>query len=147
MKTVPEWFYFEPKPKNVGASEYHVVHEHVRNVIDSEDDPRESHLGPLIECSLDELITYAQEMKRSLQRTFTPSPETTGEYKCPKCGNTESFRGVDDRMYGIQDFWLDENGEVEHGTYESDGMGAYSAIYCNSDDGCEALIWPLPPTE
>lgn len=78
----------------------------------------------------------------------TPSPEETGEYKCPKCGNTEQFRGVDDKMYGVQDFWIEESGDVDYGTYETDGIGTYSAIYCNSDDGCEALIWPLPtPTE
>ena len=67
MKTVAEWFESEPDPKTVGASEYHVVHEHVRNIIESEDDSQEGFVADLIDSSLNELAMYAQVMQGSLR--------------------------------------------------------------------------------
>lgn len=36
-------------------------------------------------------------------RMMDPSPETTGLYKCPRCGNTQRFTGIDANGWGGPD--------------------------------------------
>ena len=74
MKTVAEWLKTEPDPDDIGQSEYRVVHEHVRDIIESADyiysDDTES--ADMILASLDELMSHARDKQQSLRRWITP---------------------------------------------------------------------------
>lgn len=96
------------------------------------------------------------------------SPEATGDYRCPACGNTKDFVAYDDRGYAGDD--PDEhrdncrihngdtvcdcdvtlvqpvthlgNGELDYGLFEGGGPGAvigqYTRIRCAA---CDAYLY------
>lgn len=92
------------------------------------------------------------------------SPETTGQWQCPNCGNTVEFTGIDYRGYPgadcdcgaydgtgpevcvcearlTQDLTVGPHGTLEYdahsGGYDSE-IGEYQRINCGS---CGALVW------
>lgn len=96
----------------------------------------------------------------------TPSPEQTLDYRCPTCGNTHHFTGVDVNGYGgpdacahdhegpcaescscvtelRQDFDVDQHGDEPH-YHEFEGgepdseIGSYTSILCRQ---CGATLW------
>ncbi len=91
------------------------------------------------------------------------SPEETGHYACPSCGNTRSFVGYDDRGYpgsdececgkGVcecevtlkQHFTVHCDGSVDYQAFEGGGSGAeigdYTRIQCAV---CGQRIWTEP---
>lgn len=97
----------------------------------------------------------------------TPSPEVTGDYKCPECSNTLLFTGIDVRGFGgrdacdctdydecvcstelRQDFFVTEDGEVEYHAFTGGESGAeigrYTSIKCRV---CGAVVWQEDPEE
>lgn len=83
----------------------------------------------------DTFDVYEREL---LPMPHSASPEVTGRYECPFCGNTEDFRGVDEACGAYQNFDVDEYGEEEHDVYDPWDIGAYTEIQCQ---GCERAIW------
>lgn len=92
------------------------------------------------------------------------SPETTGVYLCPKCGNREHFTGIDEHGYGgpdecdsdcgdicecetvlRQNFDVDADGEVNYHSFTGGGWGAeigeYTIVTCRV---CSAIVWHSP---
>ncbi len=86
------------------------------------------------------------------------SPELTKHYLCPKCGNTESFVGVDELGYGGREYppdepvtlrqtlTVDEDREEHVDPFEGGGTGAeigpYTQILCQT---CDTVIWAANP--
>ena len=92
------------------------------------------------------------------------SPEETGHYACPHCGNTRSFVGYDDRGYPGPDecdcendvcacqetlkqyFIVLQDGSVHYHAFEGGGFGAeigsYTRIQCAI---CDEFIWTEVP--
>src|SRR5713226_1549440 len=88
------------------------------------------------------------------------SPEETGQYQCPSCGNTRLFVGYDDRGYpgpdececgkGVcecevtlkQHFTVQGDGSIDYQAFEGGGRGAeigdYTRIECAV---CGQCIW------
>jgi hypothetical protein len=107
---------------------------------------------------------------KTIRRRDTPktlptpdSPEVTGNYRCPCCGNTEQFIGHDDHGYPgdacecgkvvcecqatlRQHFRVDASGEVTYEAFTGGGngaeIGAYDRIQCAR---CGVQIWPAKP--
>lgn len=88
------------------------------------------------------------------------SPEITGDYRCPHCGNTERFIGYDDHGFPGDDcdcgkeicecqvtlrqpFRVNARGEVTYAAFTGGGndaeIGTYDRIDC---DCCRAQTWP-----
>jgi len=88
------------------------------------------------------------------------SPESSGQYLCPNCGNARSFIGYDDRGYPGPDececgkdicecevtlkqhFTVEEDGALDYDAFEGGGfgadIGAYTRIQCAV---CNECIW------
>lgn len=67
-----------------------------------------------------------------------PSPETTGVWECPSCGQSEDFVGSDERSVAEQDVTI-EAGEVTYDSVSAE-IGAYTEIHC-ARPLCRALVW------
>ncbi len=78
-----------------------------------------------------------------------PSPEVTGLYRCPECGEASDFIGADDRIFGTQRFTVsstDEDGratDVDYSAFQADIGGSYCEIQCGNVE-CEATVWRRP---
>lgn len=75
------------------------------------------------------------------------SPESTGIYKCEKCGNMEEFYGIDSKICGSQRFDVHyedpENPEPADPDYwdgTNADMGSYTEVCCRR---CDHVIWNL----
>lgn len=88
------------------------------------------------------------------------SPEETGQYTCPECGNTREFTGYDDRGNPgpdectcgrtecicnttlTQSFTVVEGADIRYQAFKGGGrgteIGPYTRIQCAA---CGALIW------
>ncbi len=104
------------------------------------------------------------KITRATGGSMPDSPEVTGNYRCPQCGNSADFIGHDDHGYpggdacdcgkGIcecqvtlqQHFRVNASGEVTYQAFTGGGngaeIGAYDRIQCAS---CGAQIWPPKP--
>ncbi len=91
-------------------------------------------------------------------RESAPSPEVTKRYRCPVCGNTERFIGIDDHGYPGEDCDCDQDpcvcevtlrqpftvtdGQEHYAAFEGGGFGAeigsYTRVECAD---CGAEIW------
>lgn len=74
----------------------------------------------------------------ALPAEHTESPEVSGRYECPKCGNKTHFEGIDELCGASQKFTVDDEGEPDYDCYEGFDINGYNAIQCRQ---CEATIW------
>lgn len=66
------------------------------------------------------------------------SPETSGLWKCPSCGQAREFIGVDGRASVSQTVRVDDDGDADYdGTWAGD-VGEYTRIECSS---CHQPVW------
>lgn len=94
------------------------------------------------------------------------SPEETGNYRCPTCGNARTFIGYDDHGYPgpeaceckkdlcecqvtlAQPFTVLKEGDIDYQAFTGGGYGAeigtYSRIHCAV---CHTFICPEQQTE